>query len=214
MQHADDPLVVTAKQDGARLEPELEVIVPVHHGVLGVVGDGPQQVGEKQQPGHGRQGIGLGRIGHGNGPGERHPEHQLRDGNEALHEGVADRQQQAGERQAYGERVQGQHQGERDERQHGEQDQHLPFVDPAHGQRSPGGAFHVAVEVAIRIVIDDAARRAHQEDPHHEHGQDPGIRQAARRETERPQGRPQQQEGADGLVDAGQLHIGQSPLLG
>ena len=72
----------------------------------------------------------------------------------------------------------------------------------------------MTVEVAIRIVIDDTAGGAHQEDAHHEHGQDPGVRQATSRQTERPQGRPQQQQGTDGLVDAGQLRIGQSPLLG
>ena len=66
----------------------------------------------------------------------------------------------------------------------------------------------------IRVVVDDTAGGAHQKYPHHEHQQGPEIRQAIGRQPECPQGRPQQQQGADGLVDAGQLHIGQSPLLG
>ncbi len=72
----------------------------------------------------------------------------------------------------------------------------------------------MAIEVAIRIVVDDATSRAHQKNAHGKDDEVPEIGDTPCRQPERPEGGPQQQQGTDGFVDASQLHIGQPSLLG
>ncbi len=68
LKHADDGLVGVAEQDRGGFDADLEVVVPVDHGVEGVVGHRPEYVGGEQQPGQLAQFAGFRRPGHGNGP--------------------------------------------------------------------------------------------------------------------------------------------------
>src|SRR5690606_23143207 len=48
LQAGDDQTVGVAEQDGGGFHPDLQVVLTVGHGVIGVVGHGPQQVGNVQ----------------------------------------------------------------------------------------------------------------------------------------------------------------------
>ncbi|MNF74782.1 hypothetical protein D3C84_568230 [compost metagenome] len=98
LQGQDNHPVGFTEQDRGRFDSDLQIIVAIDHGVVGVIAHRPQQVGDVQQPGDGRQlAAGCGE-GHGNAPGVSRPEHHLRVVGVALHEGVAGRQRHRAER--------------------------------------------------------------------------------------------------------------------
>jgi len=72
----------------------------------------------------------------------------------------------------------------------------------AAGDHAIGGALHIAVKPEVGRIIDGAAGRAHQERAKHEHRDQQRARHAIRRNPERSEGGPQQQQGADRLVQA------------
>ncbi|MCY1363112.1 hypothetical protein D9M69_498590 [compost metagenome] len=93
----DDDAVGIAEEDGGGFHPDLQVVLAVGHCVVGVVGHRPQQVGDVQQPGGGRQLAGFGGEGHRHAPGEGGAQYHLRVEGVALHEGVAGGERQAAE---------------------------------------------------------------------------------------------------------------------
>ena len=69
------------------------------------------------------------------------------------------------------------------------------------------GALHKQIEVAVCVVVDDTARRAHQHRAHDEDPQHHPLRHAPRGKPQAPQRGPQQQQNADGLVQPHQLLV-------
>ena len=205
LQAGDDQTVGIAEQDGGGFHPDLQIVLAVGHGVVGIVGHRPQQIGDVQQPGFRRQAAGFGGEGHRHAPGKSRTEHHLRVEGVALHEGVAGRQRQAAERQPDGGGVGEQHQHETHRHQHGEQQQCLARLDLATGQRTRLRSADVAIEVAVGVVVDHAASGTHQDHADDEDEQVLRARHAFGCHPQRPQGRPQQQIDADRLVQAHQL---------
>ncbi|ATB56976.1 putative 4-hydroxybenzoate octaprenyltransferase protein [Xanthomonas citri pv. fuscans] len=105
-----------AEQDGGGLAAHAEIVVAVDHGVPGVVGSGPQDVGGIQQPAQQRHAALHGGEGHRDAPAERHAQIDLRQVGMALEVGVAGGQEDAGHAQHHGQPVEREHQ--REGRQH------------------------------------------------------------------------------------------------
>ncbi len=125
----------------------------------------------------------------------------------ALHERVDEGQCHAAkgqpEREAVGE--ENDHQ-EGDQAEPEEQGNGLTGQDAAGCQGALPCAFHMAVEVAVGVVVDDASRGAHEENAE---GKDHQVCQAWNafsREPEGPPGGPEQQQAADRPVDPHQLY--------
>src|SRR5205823_11264212 len=64
------------------------------------------------------------------------------------------------------------------------------------------------VEIAVGVVVDRAARRAHEQRAENEDHHDARRRAAVGREPDGPEGRPKQQQRADRLVEADETLIG------
>ena len=107
--------------------------------------------------------------------------------------------------------VERQHQKQRAEGQRGGDDERFPRRDLAARQRAIGGALDVRVEIAIGVVVDRAAGRAHQQRAEHEDADDDPRRRPERGEPQRGQRRPQQQQRADRLVEPDQPLVGVDP---
>src|SRR5690606_5186417 len=88
LQQADHQSVRLTEQDGGGLDPDQQVVRTVAHGVFGVVGHGPQQVGDVEYPQRHRQLAGLGGEGHGNNHGIGNSKHHLKIKNKALAEQI------------------------------------------------------------------------------------------------------------------------------
>ena len=80
--------VEAAEEDGRGLDAELQVVFAVHHRVLGVVGEHPEDVGRPQQPRERRHVARLRGEGHRDAEAEAHAQPRLRHGEEALGERV------------------------------------------------------------------------------------------------------------------------------
>ncbi|KAG1320357.1 hypothetical protein G6F63_014302 [Rhizopus arrhizus] len=178
--------------DRGGVRAHLQVILAVDHGVPGVVGGGPQDVAGVQQPAQHRHLALYGGECHRDAPAERHAQVDLRQMGIALQVGVAGGQEHADEAEANGQPVQGQHQPEGHQHQHREQHQRGATTDRAGGQRTRLGAFHMRVEPAVGVVVDDATGRTGQPHARGEHEQRPQRRQAAGGQPQRPPGGPQQ----------------------
>ena len=123
---------------------------------------------------------------------------------ERIEGGDGDREQG----QYLGVAIQLQHQRQRQRQQQREGAERLPHRQFAAGQRAVAGARNLRVNVAVGVVVDDATGGAHDEGAGDEYRDDDRIRPPVRRQPQRPQGRPQQQERADGPVKARQPEIG------
>ena len=211
VQDALDDQVQIAEQDGGGMRTDLQVIVAVDHGVPGVIGGGPEDVGGIQHPAQWRYLALDGGEGHRDAPAKGHAQVHLRQMCVALQVGIAGGQEHTDEAQADGQGVQGQDQRECDQHQAGEQHQRRAAGDCAGGQWSVLGAFDVRVQPAIGVVIDHAAGRAGQPDAGAEHEQYPQRRQAIGGQPQRPPGGPQQQQGADRAVGAHQFPVVPEP---
>ncbi len=185
----------------------LQVVFAVDHGIPGVVRGGPQDVAGVQQPAQHRHFALHGGERHRDAPAERHAQVDLRQVGVALQVRVAGGEEHADEAQADGQPVQGQHQAERHQHQYREQGQRGAATDRAGGQRTRLGAFHMRVEPAVGIVVDDATGRAGQPHASGEHEQRPQRRQATGGQPQRPPGGPQQQQRADRAISAHQTPV-------
>ena len=208
LEDGDHQAVRIAEQDGGALDAQFQVVFPVAHGVFGVVGHGPHQVGHVQQPGDFRHGPGFGGKGHGNGPAEGGAKKQLRHKGEALGKGVQHRQPQPAEGQPERQFIEKQHQHKGQQPQPAKQRQGFLGADSTGGQRTAFGAFHIAVEIPVGKIVNHAASGTHDDHPENEdhHGLQAG--RTVPGNPHRPQGRPQQQQGADGAVQPHQLNVG------
>ena len=92
LEQADDMPIPLPEEDGRRFDADLQVVLPIDHGVHGVVGHHPADVGGKDQPGRRRYLARLRREGHRHGPAESGAEKHLRPVRMPLHEGVNDGQ--------------------------------------------------------------------------------------------------------------------------
>ncbi len=81
------------------------------------------------------------------------------------------------------------------------------FADTPCGQRALSGTLDVAVEVAVCVVVDDAACGAHQDDADDENDQRADIRNPLGGQPECPECWPEQQVGADRAVQPHQLNV-------
>ena len=155
--------IEAAEGDGRGFDADFEVVFFVGHGVGGVVGQRPQDVGGKEQPGGGRDVAGNGGKGHRDAEGKGQAEVELGQGEEAFGERVAHGQKQCGQAHQPGQAVQRQQAERGSETERGGQQQGFFFADCAACERPVFGALDRAVEVAVGKVVDDAARAAHKE---------------------------------------------------
>ena len=103
--------------------------------------------------------------------------------------------------------VGGEHQPKRGQRQHGAHQQRLTRADAPAGDRALGRALDVFVELAVRHIIDTTPRAAHEDGAQREHGDEVPARKAPRRQPQRTEGRPQQQQPARRAVPADQVQV-------
>ena len=204
---ADEDPVGVAEQDGGRLDPDLHVVFPIDHRIHGVVGHGPGHGPREQQPRQRRHLAGQRRERHRDPPSEGNAEVDLRQVRPSLHERIARGQRHGGEGVQHREPVQGEDQSETEKAQPGEHAQRLGRRDLAARDGPVHRAPHVGIDLAVREVVDDASGRAHDEHPGHEHEHHGRVRPARPGDPQRPQGRPQQQQGADRLVHAHQQRV-------
>ena len=78
----------------------------------------------------------------------------------------------------------------------------------ARGQRSVARAGHVGIELPVREIVDDTTGRAHDEGAGDKYQNQGRVGTAVAGQPQRPQGRPQQQEGADGPIQSHQSNQG------
>ena len=193
--------------DGGGLDAYLQVIVAVHHGVFGVIRQHPAQVARHQRPGQRRHLPLRGGIGHGNAKAEGHAQHGLRHGHETLGVGVGQRDGQRAERPSDHGGVRRQRQRERRQRQRRAHGQRLACAHAPAGHGALRRALDVPVKLAVGHVIDAAARAAHEDGAQREHRQQVPARKASRRQPQRPERGPQQQQPARRPVPADQVQV-------
>ena len=167
--------VVLPEGDGGSLDADLEVVLAVHHGVFGVVGYGPENVGQQHEPRDQRHFPGLCREAHGDAEAESDAEISLRDGEKALGEGVAGSQKQSGKGQQNGQFVEAHDEQKCADGERREQDQRFFLAHQSGGHGAVFCAFHMGVEIAVGIVVDDATGRAHQHRAEHKNPQDDPV---------------------------------------
>ena len=154
--------VVTAEGDGRGADADLQVVVAVDHGVFGVIGHRPEDVGQQHDPGRQRDGIGQCGKAHRDTETEGNAQIGLGNGEETLEERVAARQHGRHHGQPPDQRPEGKDQGKCQQAEHHEDGHGLPGRNGLAGQRPVDGASHFAVEVAVGEVVDGAAGRTHQ----------------------------------------------------
>ena len=208
LHQADGEQIHVAEENRQGFGAGLDVVLAVDHGVPGVVGGGPQEIGQKQQPRALRNAALYRCERHRNAPAEGDAEIDLRKIGVPFQVRVGRGQHRAGNAQQNGECVGQQHQSEG--RQHHQQESRQRFaaVQRTARQRPLFGALDLRIQPAVGIVIDDAAGRARQPDADAEDQQQFQGRQSFGRQPQGPQGRPQQQQGPDRPVAADQLPIG------
>ena len=194
--------VEAAEGDGGGLDADLQVVVAVDHGVFGVVGHRPEHVGEQQPPGFGRHAVEMGGIGHRDAEAEGDAQIGLRNGEEAFGEGIAGGEEDSRQREPDDERhAERQHEPEGQQAE-GANSHSFPRSSPCRRSAGAPGALDVFVEIAVGVVVDDAAGRAHQHGAHDEDPDHDPVRPAQRRQPQGPQRRPDQQQDADGFCPA------------
>ena len=201
-----------AEGDGRSPDADPEVVNLVHHCVLGIVGDDPEQIGCHQYPGDERHSTGLGGKSHGYAEAEGDAEIGLGYGKKTLGEGITCRQEQRQHRKLQCQAVQGQYQQERYQAQSGGQQQRFLRSHLAGCHRAVFGALDMRIEIAVGIIIDDTSGGAHQYGAEQEYHQNVHVRETASCQPQAPQGGPQQQQDADRLVQPHQLLVeGEAP---
>ena len=139
---------------------------------------------------------------------EGEAEEGLRPVRDALHQGVEDHQQQRAHSKQDREQVELQQNGEARAQQHRHKGDGPLHPDGAGRQRTPAGALHACVEVAVEDVVEGAAGGPHHERAGGEEHQKLQIRQPLRGETDGPETRPEQEPNADRLIQPGQRNEG------
>ena len=77
LQRADRGAVVIAEKNRGGLDVDAQVVVTIDNCVFGVVGDGPTQISDEQQPRLHRQRVRLRGVSHGDAPAKCRTEHDL-----------------------------------------------------------------------------------------------------------------------------------------
>lgn len=198
----DGSHVETAEGDGGGADADLQVVVTVDHRIFGVIGDGPEDVGQQHDPGAERNGIRDGCIRHRNAETEGNAQIRLRNGKEALEEGIAAGKDGSYHRQRPHERAIGKHQRQRQQAEDDEHGHGFPRGDDTAGQRAIHGALDGTVEIPIGEVVDRAAGGAHEHGAEAEGKERIGWRPAVGSHEQCPQRGPDQQQDADGFVQA------------
>jgi len=205
--------IVAAKGNSGGFDADFQVVGPVHDSVFGVVGHGPENIGQKQEPGIPGQGVHLGSVGHRNTKAEGDAQIGLGNGEKALGEGIGGGQEGPHQGQLQHQNIfQGQDQDQGHQTEEDEQGQGFLFRHPARRQGPVFGAMDVPVEMPVGVVIDDTAGGAHEKGAQDENPHPPPVRLAQGRKPQGPEGGPQQQQGADGLIQPHQLFVGINPL--
>ncbi|ABA49897.1 hypothetical protein BURPS1710b_3360 [Burkholderia pseudomallei 1710b] len=199
--------VMAAERDRRRAHADLQIVVAIDHRIRGVVRNRPEHVGREHRPSDHRHRILHGRERHRNPEAERDAEIRLRNREEALHERVGRRDEHRDDGQLLRQPVERQDQQKRHEREADRDRDRLPCADLARRERPLGGALHVAVEIAIGVIVDRAAGRAHQQRAEREDHDERRRRMAVGRDPQRIERRPEQQQAADRLVHPDQPQI-------
>ena len=121
LQACDERSIELAEQNRRRAHADLHVVGTIRHRVLRVIDDDPDHGRQEQQPADARHVVDRRRERHRHAPRERDAEHELRRRQEALRERIDDRDDGARDGESDRQRVQRQHQTERDQHQSREQ---------------------------------------------------------------------------------------------
>ena len=179
--------------NGRGADAYVQVIVAVHHGVFGVVGQDPKQIAGQQQPGH-RWHPALHRAkGHRNAKAKSDAQHRLRHRHDTLGIGVHHGHRQRGKRPINGGGIGRQHQAKGPQSQRCAYRKCFAHRHLAAGHRPLRGALDVAIKVPVGHIVDAAAGAAHEHRAQREHRQQMPARKAPCRQPQRAQRRPQQQ---------------------
>jgi len=199
--------IPAAQCDGRGFHADFQVVITVHHGVFGVVGQHPKQVAQQHAPGEKWHLALHGRKRHRNAKTEGHAQHRLRHGNMALGIRVEERHRQSGKGPLDGGPVGGQHQRKCTQRQHRPHPQRLFCADAPARHRPVGRALDVLVKITVSHVVHATACTAHEDGAQGEHHHQMPARKAVGRHPQGCQRRPQQQEPARRPVPADQVQI-------
>tara|TARA_Y100000310_G_scaffold49418_1_gene45688 strand:- start:152 stop:481 length:330 start_codon:yes stop_codon:yes gene_type:complete len=77
LQNANHQPIEIPEENCSGLKPEFYVVVSIHHRILGIVGNRPNNRGGKYQPGQIWHLLGVGSKGHGYAPGKSGTKHYL-----------------------------------------------------------------------------------------------------------------------------------------
>jgi hypothetical protein len=146
--------VPAPEKDGRRANAELQVVVAVDHGVLGVVGHDPEHVGNEQNPAEPWHLAQHRRKRHRDAERERDPQIELGYRKEALRQGVGPGDGRRDQRQPHRGLVQEQQQQSRHRAQRRCHRHGLERADVAAGDDPVGRALHIAVEAIVGRVVD------------------------------------------------------------
>ena len=174
----DRQQVEPPESDGRSPDAYPEIVFPVDERIFGVVGDGPEDVREQNDPGDFRNMTRFRSECHRNAESECDAEIGLGDREKALREGIAQCQEKSGEGKQDGGAV-----GEQDEQEGGErkkrrQEKRFPFRDLSRCKRPVPGALDMGVNIHVGIVVHDASRGSHQYRAEHEHEEEQAARMA------------------------------------
>ncbi len=172
--------VVFAEEYRGCLHSELDVIVAIDHRVFGVVCHHPEQVHCEEEPAAKRDRPVDGGESHRNAERKRDAQESLRKHEKALEKRIGDRDRQRRQRKQYQRAIEPQDQQEGAERQRRGDDKRLPRRDLALRQWPARRALDMRVEVAIGVIVERTARRAHQQRSERENADDDPRRFARR----------------------------------
>src|SRR6266849_5278827 len=88
--------IVSAEGDRSGLDADAQIVVAIHHRVLGIVSDRPEDVGKEQPPAFGRDGSEYCGVPHRNAEAERDSEIGLRNRKKPFGEGISRRKAEGG----------------------------------------------------------------------------------------------------------------------
>ncbi len=181
--------------------------VAIDHRVERVVNNGPDHRGAEYEPRKLRDLPGLRRERHWYCPAKSRAEHELGYGKVALHERVRDRQYAAYHCQQAGEIVEHRCQPDGDQRKCDEQRKRFHRRNGTRSDRPCPRAFDIGIYLAIGIVVENAAGRAHDDHTNDENHEQALVRTALASQPQRPECRPQQKPDADRLVETHELSV-------
>ena len=193
--------------DRRSADADLQIVLTIDHGVFGIVGNRPENVGGQHQPGGQRNRSLQSRKGHRNAEAEGDAEIGLGQREKPLGKGVARRQECRHSRQRPGQAIHRQHQHQRHQRQGHKQPHRLIRADQACGQRPVASSLDMTIEIAVGPVVDRTARRSHQQRTDAECDEFVERRGAVGSDEKRPERGPQEQQCSDRTMQSQQASI-------